>query len=101
MASGPAGRTEHAVDTTSLPYRGYLAGLAIFSIAGLFSSFVQIQKIYAVVGALFIPALAAALLILNGRRDWIGSAHRNRPMTAVMLIAALGLFLLFGIMRLS
>ena len=93
--------TGHAVDTRSLPYRGYLVGLAIFSIAGLFSSFVQIQKIYAVVGALFIPALAAALLVLNGRTDWIGSAHRNRRVTTGVLIAALGLFLFFGIIQLT
>jgi Mn2+/Fe2+ NRAMP family transporter len=102
-AQGDSGGTQricHAVDTTSLPYRGYLVGLALFSIAGLFSSFVHIQKVYAVIGALFIPALAAVLLALNGRADWIGRPHRSRLPTTGVLIAILALFLFFGIVQL-
>ncbi|MFQ5527706.1 MAG: Nramp family divalent metal transporter [Thermoanaerobaculia bacterium] len=95
----PAGG-DSAVDTRGLPYRGYLVALALASIAGLFSSFVQIQKVYAVVGALFIPGLAAALLVLNGRVEWIGPRHRNRMVTTGVLIATLVLFVYFGYVQL-
>ncbi len=88
------------VNTRGLPYRGYLVGLGLLSIGGLFSSFVQIQKVYAVVGALFIPLLALALLFLNGRPAWIGREHRNGPLATAVLLAALGLFALFGYLQL-
>lgn len=90
---------DRAVDTRGLPYRLFLMGLALASIGGLSSSFVQIQKIYAVTGALFVPALALVLLFLNTgflRPPAIGRAHANRPVTTVALAAAVALFLLFG-----
>ena len=100
-SSGASAIQRHAVvDTTSLPYRGYLVGLTLTSIAGLSSSFVQIQKVYAIVGALFIPALAAVLLALNGRENSIGRLHRNRPLTSTVLAAILALFLYFGFVQL-
>ena len=39
-----------------------------------------------VLGALFMPLLAIALLILNGRSDWVGQKLRNRPLTAIVLV---------------
>ncbi len=96
-----AGSREHVpdVDTRRLPYRCYLVALGLVSIAGLFASFVQVQMVYALLGALFIPVLALALLILNGRREWIGSRHLNRPLTSVILVATLVLFLVFGYLQ--
>ncbi len=88
------------VRTEGLPYRGYLVALGLLSIGGLFSSFVRIQKVYAVVGALFIPMLALALLFLNGRRSWVGRAHRNGPLATAALVAAVALFALFGYLQL-
>jgi Mn2+/Fe2+ NRAMP family transporter len=88
------------VDTRGLPYRGYLVGLGLLSVGGLFSSFVQIQKVYAVVGALFIPLLALALLFLNGRPAWIGREHRNGPLATTVLLGSLALFAFFGYLRL-
>jgi hypothetical protein len=64
--------------------------------AGLFWRFQEIQKLYAVIGATFIPFLAVALLILNGRADWVGKRFRNRPATVVVLLATLGFFLWIG-----
>ncbi|MHC4769892.1 MAG: hypothetical protein ACYTEI_14450, partial [Planctomycetota bacterium] len=49
---------------------------------------------YAVIGAGFIPILALALLILNGRTAWVGQQFRNRPLTVAILVAALGFSLL-------
>ncbi len=96
LLTAPGAARAGRVDTRGLPYRGYLVALGLLSIAGLFSSFIEIQKAYALLGALFIPALALVLLLLNGRTAWIGAAHRNRPATVAVLAAALALFLWFG-----
>ena len=81
-----------AVDTRSPAYRGYLFALAIVPMAGLFWRFQEIQKLYAVVGATFIPFLAVALLILNGRAEWVGAQYRNRPATVAVLLATVAFF---------
>jgi Mn2+/Fe2+ NRAMP family transporter len=82
-----------AIDTRALPYRGYLFALAFIPMLGLFVRFQEIQKLYAVIGATFIPFLAIALLVLNGRSDWVGKEFRNRPATVVVLVATLAFFL--------
>ena len=87
---------EDAVDTRGLPYRGYLAALALLPMAGLFHSFREVQKVYAIAGAWFLPMLALALLFLNGRADWVGERFRNRPSTVVVLLATLVFFLWLG-----
>ena len=85
-----------SIDTLGLPYRGYLLALAFIPMLGLFVRFQEIQKLYAVIGATFIPLLAVALLVLNGRRDWVGDEFRNRPTTVVVLLATLAFFLWIG-----
>ena len=87
---------EAAIDTHSATYRGYLFALAIVPMAGLFWRFQEIQKLYAIVGATFIPFLALALLILNGRSEWVGEQYRNRPATVAVLLATLAFFLWIG-----
>jgi Mn2+/Fe2+ NRAMP family transporter len=99
MLAGRPSEDRAAVDTSSLPYRGFLIFLAASSVAGLLSSFVRIQKIYAILGALFIPMLALVLLLLNSREDLVGSSHRNRLSTRLILAATLVLFLSFGMME--
>jgi Mn2+/Fe2+ NRAMP family transporter len=85
------------VDTTSLPYRGYLYGIALVPIIGLVAvDFQSVQKTYAVVGALFIPMLAGVLLYLNGQRGLVGGRHKNSPATSAVLIGALVLFVVVG-----
>jgi len=79
-------------DTGSLPYRIYLILIAIVPMAGLLVSFREMQKLYAITGACFIPLLALALLILNGRRDWVGDRFRNRWPTVLVLVTALAFF---------
>jgi hypothetical protein len=79
------------------PYQAYLLGIATLPIAGLVAvNFTTIQKANAVVGALFIPMLAAALLMLNGPSRWIGGANRNSLLTNAVLIAALAFFFYAG-----
>ncbi|HJO05055.1 MAG TPA: Nramp family divalent metal transporter [Acidobacteriota bacterium] len=89
----PAGSHEPgvAIDTRSAPYRGYLVGIAIVPTLGLLMSFREVQKFYAVIGAMFIPMLALVLLILNGRREWVGDLVNRRP-TVATLIAAIAFF---------
>jgi len=45
-----------------------------------------------VVGAWFFPFLALALLLLNGRSEWVGREYRNRPLTILVLVAVLSFF---------
>jgi Mn2+/Fe2+ NRAMP family transporter len=95
------GEDSVAVDTRSPAYRGYLVALAFVPMAGLFWRFQEIQKLYAIVGATFIPFLAIALLLLNGRSDWVGEQYRNRPATIAVLLATLAFFLWIAWRRLA
>ena len=85
-----------SVRTDSRPYNAYLLALATIPAAGLWMRFEQAQKVYAIFGALFIPMLAMALLILNGRRKFIGETYRNSALTTIFLIATVLFFLLAG-----
>jgi len=87
-----------AVDTRGLPYRAYLFALALVPIPGLLGGFRAVQKAYAVVGAAFLPLLAIALLILNGRTRWVGARMRNGPLTVAVLALAVLLFLAAGVL---
>ena len=87
------------VDTKSLPYRGYLFAIAIVPMVGLFFGFKQVQKVYAIFGAMFMPFLAVVLLILNGRSVWVGP-HRNRVITVIVLVVILAIFVFFGYVQL-
>lgn len=81
-----------AVDTRSWTYRGYLFALATIPMIGLTLDFAYVQRTYSLLGAIVMPLLALALLILNGRSDWVGREHRNRPLTVVILIGVLLFF---------
>jgi Mn2+/Fe2+ NRAMP family transporter len=84
--------------TKSKPYCIYLLALVFIPMLGLFINFKDIQKLYAVIGALFIPLMAIGLLILNGRRTWVGG-HINRPLTITVLLATLVFFVLMAWMK--
>lgn len=96
LSRAPAGATPGPVDSRSRPYRIYLLALATIPAAGLWTGFVAVQKLYAIVGALFIPMLAAALLVLNGQSRWVGRRHRNSLPVVLVLLATLAFFLLAG-----
>jgi Mn2+/Fe2+ NRAMP family transporter len=83
------------VDTRSIPYRAFQLAIATVPMLGLFFSFREVQKVYAVGGALFIPMLALILLILNGRRTWVG-ALKNRSLTVAVLLTTLIFFAWIG-----
>ena len=77
-------------------YRWYLFGIAILPMIGLWVGFAKMQKLYAIVGALFMPMLALVLLMLNSRSKWIGERHRNHPVLSGIFIMILVFFLLAG-----
>lgn len=85
------------LSTRSLLYRAHLAALAILPISGLFLfNFSRAMKINGIVGALFIPMLAVALLLLNGNARRIGAEQRNSRSTTLLLVATLIVFLIAG-----
>ena len=83
---------DRGVDTQSLPYRGYLFAIGIVPMLGLVMSFEEIQKLYAVIGASFIPLITLGLLIMNGRAEWVGEQFKNRRKTDILLLMILGFF---------
>ena len=82
-------------------YRGFLIALAVVPIPMLFVSFKVAQQYYAVFGATFIPALAALLLVMNGRASWVGAGMKNRVWSAAALGAAVLLFGWFAWMKIG
>jgi Mn2+/Fe2+ NRAMP family transporter len=90
------GASSEPVDTRSRAYRGYLYGLGLVPMLGLFMTFREVQQLYTIIGAAFFPVLALGLLVFNGRAAWIGSAHRNRPLTSLVLVAVLVFFAWLG-----
>jgi Mn2+/Fe2+ NRAMP family transporter len=85
------------VDTRAWPYRGYLLAIAFVPMLGLMVSFKQIQQLYAIIGASFLPLLAIALLIMNSKREWLGQ-YANRWPSIVMLAVTVIFFIVLAVM---
>jgi Mn2+/Fe2+ NRAMP family transporter len=80
------------IDTGSVPYRAYLAFLAVPPMMLLWAGKpVWVVLIYSVAGAAFMPLLAGLLLYMNGVRSWLGPL-RNRWPANLALLAAVSLF---------
>ena len=89
-AQGPA--RDAIVAQTSPYYRGFLLFLALpTQLALLLEQPVSIVLIYTLIGALFMPFLAATLLYMNTRRDWMGGL-RSGWLSNTFLVLALALF---------
>jgi len=74
-------------------YRGYLLFLAGPPLALLFADKpVGVVVLFTVVGAFFMPFLAATLLYLNNRSDWVGSLRNGLVQNAALVVS----LLLFG-----
>ncbi|WP_241759097.1 Nramp family divalent metal transporter [Pyxidicoccus parkwayensis] len=76
-------------------WRLYLVALALVPLPMLWAPLQRAQLAYAVVGALFMPLLAATLLVMNNRRAWVG-ALRNNWLINAALVATLLLFVVVG-----
>ncbi|UCD38543.1 MAG: divalent metal cation transporter, partial [Fidelibacterota bacterium] len=95
-----SGKPADTVRTSSALYRGYLICLAIVPMVLLLADNpVWVVVAYAIVGALFMPFLAATLLVMNSRRDWLGALKSGRLIN-VLLAAALALFIYLAVAEL-
>ena len=94
LITGDQTSKNRKIDTESKPYRWYLYTMGVIPMIGLWIGFARMQKLYAILGALFIPMLAIVLLLLNSREKWIGKQHRNHPLTSFLLIVILLFFLI-------
>jgi Mn2+/Fe2+ NRAMP family transporter len=89
-----------AIDTASRTYRWFLYALATVPIIGLFLiEFRTVQKTYAILGAAFMPMLAAVLLLLAGRSRVIGERWRNSLLVNALLVATLLFFLAAAVLE--
>lgn len=87
-------------DTAAPVYRYYLLALGLIPMLGLFFSFREVQKLYAVTGAFFVPLLALSLLLLNSRGKWVGANYRNHPVTVIALVATVSFFMWIAVTKL-
>ncbi|MEZ6044078.1 MAG: divalent metal cation transporter [Planctomycetaceae bacterium] len=81
-------------------YRYYLFALATIPMSGLFLSFARAQKLYAVLGAFFVPMLAMMLLLLLGSNRHIKEGGQNHLSTNIVLGLALLFFLFLAVVEL-
>ena len=72
--------------------RAYLIGISTLPALGLFFSFQAVQKLYAIVGAWFMPILAVLLFALLGSRKRTPAEARLGPAAILGLLLTLGFF---------
>lgn len=84
------------INTKGAPYRAYLIAITFVPMAGLWYDFERVQKLNALFGALVMPMLALVLMIMNGRRSWVGP-QLNKPITQLILAGILAFFLYLGV----
>ena len=93
-------RRERPIATTAT-YRWHLVAISLIPISGLFLfNFSDAMKINGIVGALFIPMLAIALLKLNGNAALVRIENRNSRWTTALLLATLFVSLVAGAFQL-
>ena len=98
----PQDEQRAALSTRSPWYRLYLFWLAGPPIVLLlFGRPVGLIVLYSVMSALFMPFLAATLLILNSRRELVGERLRNGWGAKLALLLCLGLFAYLGVRKLG
>jgi hypothetical protein len=76
-------------------YRIYLLFITVVPLPLLWLTVERAQLTYAVLGSLFMPLLALTLLLMNNRKEWVGSELRNKWVTNAVLVTTV---LFFGFM---
>jgi len=90
-----------AISTTSNYYRGFLLYMAVPPIVlCLFGRPAWVGLAYAIAGAFFMPFLAALLLYMNNKKEWVGE-FKNGWLTNLLLVCSLLLFLYLFFDKLS
>ena len=78
------------IDSTSLPYRGYLLYIAIPPMLLLLADKpVWLVITYAVAGAFFMPLLGMTLIYLNNRTAWLGDLRNGALANLTLVISVL------------
>jgi Mn2+/Fe2+ NRAMP family transporter len=91
--AGPAAQT----DLRATPaYRIYLVLIALVPIPLLWWSLERAQLAYTVFASLFMPLLAATLLVMNTRKAWVGPRLTSGWVTNLALAATLAFFTYAG-----
>ncbi len=78
-------------------YRGYLLALAVIPMSLLWFKVQEVQLVYGIVGALFMPFVALTLLVLNNRICLVGREFRNGWLVNILLVVTLAFFAYVGI----
>ncbi|NOX58696.1 MAG: divalent metal cation transporter [Planctomycetes bacterium] len=100
IRSGASADERRKIDyTKTKPYRIFLVALAIVPMVMINHSLRDVQIYYAVLAALFMPFLAATLLIMNNRTAWVGRKYRNGLLTNAILIITLLFFGYVGYLK--
>ncbi len=73
-------------------YRSWLFLVAIVPLFLMNAPVKQIQLVYGVFGALFLPLLALTLLVMNNRVAWVGKSFTNPLWINAVLVAAVIFF---------
>ncbi len=97
LQRGRSGERVKADLRRQTPYKAYVCVLAIVPLFFLETPVKQIQLIYGVFGAIFLPLLALTLLIMNNRRDWVGGEFKSPWGVNAILFGALALFTYLGV----
>jgi len=99
MREASAEEHRRMVSTRSRWYRGFLIWLALPPLVLLITKKpFELVVVYAVLGALFMPFLAATLLYLNHGRERTGEL-RNRWWSVALLLICLGLFAYLAVLK--
>jgi Mn2+/Fe2+ NRAMP family transporter len=77
-------------------YRGFLLYVGTVPLVLLWTTLERAQLLYAVFGALFMPLLAVALLVMNNRARWVGREYRSGWVINLALVATLAFFAWVG-----
>jgi Mn2+/Fe2+ NRAMP family transporter len=80
----------------SKAYRIYVVVIAIVPLFFLGATVRSIQLVYGVFAAFFMPLLAITLLILNNKRQWVGTAVLSPIWINAVLLGAMALFTYLG-----
>jgi Mn2+/Fe2+ NRAMP family transporter len=98
---GAAGKGDTRPLTKTPAYRAYLIALATLPLTLLWLKVQEIQLVYGVVGALFMPFTALTLLILNNRTRLVGREFRNGKVVNFLLALTLAFFLYVGVKEIA
>jgi Mn2+/Fe2+ NRAMP family transporter len=95
---GNGKKESHSGLTSSKAYKAYLIGISTIPMSGLLFNFAEIQKLYAVIGALFLPFLAVTLIFFNNKKN-LTEKYKNKILTNIFLVITFIFFLATGIIK--